>query len=59
VVELGLANGRIDAGQGATLIAAALASIGVAAVGVARLPARGPDEPEAPQPATGTRVPAP
>jgi Kef-type K+ transport system membrane component KefB len=59
VVELGLANGRIDAGQGATLIAAALASIGVAAVGVARLPARAPDEPEAPQPATGTRVPAP
>jgi Kef-type K+ transport system membrane component KefB len=56
VVELGLANGRIDPGQGATIIAAALASIGVAAVGAARLPV---PEPEEAAPATRTRVPAP
>jgi hypothetical protein len=56
VVELALANGRIDACQGATIIAAALASIGVAAVGVTRLPVEAPDGPET---ATGTRAPAP
>jgi len=55
VVELGLANGRIDAGQGAAIVAAALASIGVAAIGVSRLPV----ELEPPEAATGTRAPAP
>jgi Kef-type K+ transport system membrane component KefB len=54
VVELGLANGSIDAGQGAAIVTAALASIGVAAFGVGRLPA---EEPAAA--ATGTRAPAP
>ena len=39
VVELGLANGRIDAGQGAAIVAAALVSIGVGAAGVRLLPA--------------------
>ena len=54
VVELGLANGRVDAGQGAAIVAAALASIGVAAVGVSRLPAEEPATA-----ASGTRAPAP
>jgi hypothetical protein len=54
VVELGLANGQIDAGQGAAIIAAALASIAIGAAGVRRLPAAAPDEA-----ATGTRVLAP
>jgi hypothetical protein len=54
VVELGLANGLIDAGQGAAIVTAALASIGVAAFGVGRLPA---EEPAAT--VTDTRAPAP
>lgn len=55
VVELGLANGRIDAGQGAAVIGAALVSIGVAAYGIGRLPVA-PEEASA---ASGTRAPAP
>ena len=54
VVELGLANGQINPGQGAAIVTAALVSIGVGAAGVRLLPAT----PEAAGP-TGTRVPAP
>jgi len=56
VVELGLANGRVDAGQGAAIVAAALVSIGIASVGASGLPVA-PPEPE--EPATRTRAPAP
>ena len=54
VVELGLANGLINPGQGAAIVTAALASIGIGAAGVRLLPTT----PEAAGP-TGTRVPAP
>jgi Kef-type K+ transport system membrane component KefB len=54
VVQLGLGNGQIDAGEGAAIIAAALASIAIGAVGVRRLAAGVADEA-----ATDTRVPAP
>ncbi len=55
VVELGLANGQIDAGQGAAIVVAALVSIGFAAAGVRLLPTAA----ETPAPATGTRAPEP
>ena len=55
VVELGLANGLIDAGQGAAIVAAALVSIAIGAVGVRLLPAAPPKQAEP----TGRRAPAP
>jgi Kef-type K+ transport system membrane component KefB len=54
VVELGLANGLINPGQGAAIVAAALVSIGIGAAGVRLLPAA----PEDAAP-SGTRDPAP
>jgi hypothetical protein len=59
VVELGLADGLIDAGQGAAIVAASLVSIAVGAAGVRLLPAAVKPPKAAPDVATDTRDPAP